>query len=49
MEKVKGAPTELMAAASRCLLLGVTSYGKGACTLAKRDLQEWQRMRPVFD
>ncbi|MPC29694.1 hypothetical protein E2C01_022940 [Portunus trituberculatus] len=29
--EVKGTSTELMAAASQCLLLGVTWHGKGAC------------------
>ena len=31
LEEAKGTPTELLAAASRCLLLGVTRYRKGAC------------------
>ena len=29
--EAKGTPTELLDAASRCLLLGVTQYRKGAC------------------
>ena len=30
-KRPRGTPIELMAAASQCLLLGVTQYGKGAC------------------